>query len=319
MLSSYNVHGPAEVFPGNILVPTGGLVHFVHSSGAGALDLLPPGMRAPAPGGFFTSIAAAAANTRDNRGDQIIALQGHTETVATASAWSSMAAGVTVRSMGEPESDQRATINFTAAASTILLNKAGTVIDNFIIDACATAATVVAAPFTVSAAGCKMTRNRIHGITSATQLATTPVTITTGATNFVFDKNDLWATGAGTFATNPTNWVLINAAVANVKIRWNDFFGGTAAATGLIEATAAPTNVTILGNNMQNMFATGTSCVVLIAATTGVVCYNSFAVANNGTAASQGITVPGSVRAFQNFCSDEAAKSGVLAPAAVAS
>src|SRR5689334_3158848 len=111
MLSSYSVHGPAEVFPGNIIVPTGGLVHFVHNSGAAALDLLPPGMRAPSPGGFYTSVASAAAATRDNRGDQIICLQGHTETVATASAWSSLAAGVTVRSLGEPESDQRATIN----------------------------------------------------------------------------------------------------------------------------------------------------------------------------------------------------------------
>ena len=322
MLSSYNVYGPVETIPGAIMIPTGGLVHYVHSSGAAALDLLPPGMRAPSPGGFFTSVAAVAAAsgaTRDNRGDQIVCLPGHTETVATASAWGGLAAGVTVRSLGEPESDQRATINFTASGSTILLNKAGTVIDNFIIDCCKTAATVVAAPFTVSASGCRMTRNRIHGITSATQLATVPVTVASGADDFHFERNVVWATGAGTFATNPTNWVQITGAVANCKIRWNDFFGGTAAATGLIEATAAPTNITIMGNTMQNMFATGTSCVVLIANTTGVVCYNSFAVANNGTAANQGITVPGSVRAFQNFCSDEAGKSGALAPAAVAS
>lgn len=319
MLTSIQLRGPAEVFPGLLMIPNGGLVHYVHSSGAAGLDLLPQGIQSPSPGGFYTSIASAAAATRNNRGDQIIALPGHTETVATASAWSSLATGVTIRSFGEPDSEQRAVINFTAAASTILLNKAGTVLDNFIVNCDATAATVVAAPFTASAAGCKMTRNRIRVATSATQLATVPLTIASGADDFVLEQNELWTVGAGTFATNPTNLVQITAAVKNCRIRWNDVYGGTNTATGLIEATAAPTNIKIIGNTMQNMMATATSCVVLIAATTGVVAYNSWAITSNGTAANQGITVPGSVRAFQNFCSDEAAKSGALAPAVVAS
>lgn len=319
MLTSISLRGPAEVTPGVQMIPTGGLVHYVHSSGAAALDLLPEGIRAPNPGGFFTSIASALGSTRANRGDQVVALQGHIETVATADAWASLPAGVTIRSLGEPDSEQRAVINFTAATSSILLDQAGTVVDNFIINANATAATIVAAPFTVTGAGCKVTRNRIHVATSATQHATIPLAIHTGADDFRLEQNDFWTTGAGTFATNPTYHVRISAAVKGLRIKWNDFFGGTAAATGLIEATTAPTNIRIVGNTMQNMFATGTSCIVLIANTTGIVAYNSWAVANNGTANAQGITVPGSVRAFQNFCSDEAGASGALAPAVVAS
>jgi hypothetical protein len=314
MLTSVAYQGPAEIFPGFVLVPNGGLVHYVHSSGAAALDLLPVGMNSPTPGGFFTSIALALASCRANRGDQVIALPGHVETIATADAWASLPAGVSIRGLGEPESDQRPTLNFTATGSTVLMDQAGTVIDNFIIDCCKTAATTVAAPFTVSAAGCKFTRNKVHTITSATQLATIPLTVASGADDCLIADNYIWATGAGTFATNPTNNIKITAAVANLRIMRNDIYGGTAAATGLIEASAAPTNVRIVANHLNNMFATGTSVIVLIANSTGVVAYNSLSVTNNGTAANQGITVPGAVRCFQNFCSDEDGKSGVITP-----
>lgn len=318
MLNSVQFRGPAEVGSGIVIVPSGGYVHYVHSSGAAGLDNLPQGVQSPSPGGFFTSIATALGSCRANRGDQVIALPGHTETISTAAFWSNLVAGTTIRSMGEPDSEQRAVLNFTASGSTILLNKAGTVIDNFIINCDATAATVVAAPFTVSAAGCRMVRNRIRMATSATQLATVPITVASGADDLLIEGNEFWTVGAGTFATNPTNDIQVTAAVKNFRFRWNDVYGGTAAATGLLEFTAAATNVKIVGNTMQNMFATGTSCVVGFAGLTGIVAYNSFAVQNNGTAANQGITVPGNIRAFQNFCSDEAGKSGALAPAVVA-
>ena len=313
MLSSVNPQGPAEVFPGLIMAPDGGLTHFVHSSGAAALDLLPPGMAAPAPAGFFTSIALAGAACRANRGDRIIALPGHVETVATANPWSTMPAGVGIYGTGQVDSGQRPTINFTAAASTLVL-PANTILDNFQIDCCATAATVVAAPFTISAAGCKFTRNLVHVATSATQLATAPFTVASGGDDFWMENNQIWTTGAGTFATNPTNHVLVNAAVKGFRFQYNRVYGGTAAATGMLAfATAAATNSVIHGNWMLNMFATSAACIVGMAGVTGIVSYNHLGVGNTaGAATAQGITTPGNWVLFQNFCSDGAGLTGAL-------
>lgn len=316
MLSSFQAYGPAEVYPGVILAPNGGLVHFVHSSGAAALDLLPPGMAAPTPGSFVTSIAAAAALCRANRGDSIIVLPGSVETVATVNPLSVLPAGVTIRGMGEPGTSQRPTINFTAATATWVL-PAGTVLDNFQIVCDATAATVVAAPITVSAAGCKMTRNMIRVATSATQLATIPITVPVGGDDFVFADNEVWTVGAGTFATNPSQNVKVTGAVKGIRILRNTFYGGTAAATGQVEFTAAATNCRIIGNSFLNMFATSTANLVGFAGVTGLVLYNSLGVGNNGVSSAQGITVPGNWLCFQNFSADEAGKSGLLSPVVV--
>lgn len=315
MLTSSNPQGPSEVFPGLIMAPDGGLTHFVHSSGAAGLDLLPPGMTAPSPGSFALSIAAAGALCRANRGDRIVVLPGHTETVATANPWSTMPAGVGIYGCGQVDSGQRPTINFTAAASTIVL-PANTVLDNFQIDCCATAAIVVAAPITISAAGCKITRSMIHVATSATQLATLPITVATGGDDFVFENNNVWTTGAGTFATNPTQHMVITGTVKGLRIRYNDFYGGTAAATGLIQFTAAATNIRILRNSMINMFATSTSCIVGFAGLTGNISNNELSVGNNGTASAQGITVPGSTWGYNTLCADAVATSGLLTPVA---
>lgn len=316
MLSSFQAYGPAEVFPGMILAPNGGLVHFVHSSGAAALDLLPPGMSAPTPGSFVTSIAAAAALCRANRGDTIIVLPGSVETVSTVNPLSVLPAGVTIRGMGEPGTNQRPTINFAAATATWVL-PAGTVLDNFIIECSSVAATVVAAPITVTAAGVKLTRNMVHVATSATQLATQPITVGAGGDDFVFADNEVWTTGAGTFATNPTNNVRVTSAVKGFRFLRNTFYGGTAAATGQLEFTAAATNSRIIGNTMLNMFATSTANIVGFAGVTGLVLYNSLGVGNNGVSSAQGITVPGNWLCFQNFSADEAGRSGLLSPVVV--
>ncbi len=312
MQTALNAVGPSEVFPGLVMAPNGGIVFFVSNAGAAALDLLPIGMQYPTPGSFELSIAAAGAKCRANRGDRIVCLPSHTETVATASAWAALPAGVGIYSMGEPESNQRATINFTAAAATLVL-PAGTVLDNFIIDCCATAAVVVAAPFSIATAGVKVTRSRIHLATSATQLATAPFTVAAGGDFLCLDDNEFWTTGAGTFATNPTNNVLVTGAVAGFKFRRNYVYGGTAAGTGQVQFSAAATNVRIENNSMINQFATSTSNVVGFAGVTGNVSNNQFAVGNTaGAASGQGITTLGNLFLFNNQCTDTVATTSIL-------
>ncbi len=159
-IASFNAQGPAEVFPGYVLVPTGGLVHYVHSSGAAALDLLPSGMYAPSPAGFFTSVNAAMANCRASRGDTIIALPGHVETVSASTFLSSVKAGVRVIGRGNGVTD-RPKFTWNNAAGQMAISAANVWFDNCQFELAGDPASVTALTVTsaivVTGVGCKFT------------------------------------------------------------------------------------------------------------------------------------------------------------------
>lgn len=158
-MNNFNANGVAEVFPGVILAPNGGLVHYVHASGAAGLDLLPSGLAAPSPGGFFTSINAAMASCRTNRGDIIFCLPGHTETVSASTFLSSVKAGVRV--IGRGNTTDRPKITWNNAAGNMALSAANVTFDNFQFElagdpASVTALTVTSA-ITITGNGCRVT------------------------------------------------------------------------------------------------------------------------------------------------------------------
>ncbi len=156
-MNNFNANGVAEVYPGVILAPNGGLTHYVHASGAAALDLLPSGIFAPSPGGFFTSLNAAMANCRANRGDMIIALPGHTETVAASTFLSSVKAGVRV--MGRGNATDRPKITWNNTAGNMALSAANVWFDNFQWELAGDPASVTAltttTAITITGDGCK--------------------------------------------------------------------------------------------------------------------------------------------------------------------
>lgn len=174
-MNNFNANGVAEVYPGVILAPNGGLVHYVHASGAAALDLLPSGLASPSPGGFFTSLNAAMGSCRANRGDVIIALPGHTETVSTGSFLSSVKAGVRVRGAATSTND-RPKITWNNAAGNIALSAASVWFDNFQFElagdpASVTALTVTQA-ITITGDACKFTNCRFQVGVDVDQIVT---------------------------------------------------------------------------------------------------------------------------------------------------
>jgi len=249
---SLNVHGPVEVFPGYLLVPTGGLVAYVHNSGAAALDRLPPGM-IDGSAGFFTSVNAALATFagRSNRGDTVICLPGHTETISGADGWSNIVAGV--RILGVGHGNDRPTFHWSAATSNLAIDVANVCIENCILnwagDPSLTTAVTVAAAITVSAAGFRLARCRINTGVDADQILTVGLLTTAAADDMVVEHNKFW-NSAATAEISATGTVIRLIGADRAIIRNNYIQGALATDTdGLIETlTTASTQLEIVDN-----------------------------------------------------------------------
>jgi len=256
--ASLRVDGATEIFPGYVVIPTGGKVIYVHSSGPSALDQLPPGMPGN-PDGFFTSINAALATVRSNRSDNVIALPGHTDTISAADGWSNLGSSAGVNIYGLGEGNNQATISFTAAASSILFDTANLRLDGFRINMEPTTGTVnVAAPITVSAAGCRIRNNRIFFGTDANNKVTIGVTTTAAADDFTFEDNQAYGAALATCTT-----FLRIVGGARARILRNTIVGGTtSAAVGVIQnLTTVATNADISCNKLHNNAASSTACI----------------------------------------------------------
>lgn len=309
-INPVNFFGPVAL-PGYVLSPTGGIIRYVHASGAVGLDQLPAGMADI----FDTAIDLALQKCRDNRGDQVIVLPGHTESITGAAGLPSMKSGVTILGIGN--GDERPTINWTAAASNVALAKNNVRFENLILNFAATAAITVTEAITITGTRNTFAKNSlIFGAAGGTQNATCGIKVSTGAHRTRIEDNEIWS--APDAAT--TDHFLVSAAVDRFMFRRNYGSGGPAGANGLLRFSAAATNILVDENFLENTLAGANSTAVFVgfAGLTGQFPWNALSVQNNGTAASQGIIVPGNARANQTFTSDEAGKSGALSPAVVA-
>jgi len=182
-ISRISVPGVIE-FPGYVLAPTGAKVFYVHASGVQSEDTAPIADR------IHTTVNAALAECRSGRGDIVLCLPGHTENVAAADAWSNLGTKTGVKVLGLGEGDNRPTFTWTVATSTVLFDAASFGIENCILKLEPGTGTVtVAAPITVSAAGCYIRKCRIYAGTDGSNLCTIPITTTAGGDQFTFEDN----------------------------------------------------------------------------------------------------------------------------------
>lgn len=295
-LSSFNPQGPAEVFPGQLMVPTGGLVHYVHSSGAAGLSLLPPGMASPSPGGFFTSVATAHGSCRASRGDRIVCLPGHVEAVSSADYFANWVAGVEV--IGTGSGADRATFTWTTAASTILMDQASIAIRNcnlFLAGAhAAGTALTVAAPITMSASSAEITGCNVWWGFDADQIVGIGITTTAAADNLKFNDNNCFAETA---AVPTTTFLRLTGAD---QMEMNNTFiigpGSTVAIGPVQQLTTAGLKSKITNSYFQNTLAASTHAFTAIAGCTGIVHNCGFGVlaAGNGLTTGSGLQVTNS-------------------------
>lgn len=249
--------------------------------------------------GTSGAIAKAAAlnksaNRADGAGGLVKVLPGHVESIAASTSLTTLGGSTltNINVVGLGNGSQRPTINWTAAASALLMNQAGVWFRNMVWNLNKTAATVVTAAVTVSAADCGLEDIDVLPNTSATQLTTTAFTIASGATRFTGRR--IMAYGE-TFATNPTDFFTTTAAVDKLSLFDCRFLVALNATTnGAINLANAPTNVYLENCAFMNKKASSTIAAVASASTTGTVRFCGCTI-TNGTGGATAFGTPGNL------------------------
>lgn len=258
---------------------------------------------------FGASGALSTIAGRTNSGDVIYVLPGHAENVSAADMGSHMTTASGFSIVGLGTGTMRPAFTWTAATATLLLDTANVEIANCQLflagSTSSTTALSVAAPITVSAAGCRIVNCYINYGVDADQLATIAITTTAAADNFEFIGNYCVA------ATGSVNTTFLRlVGVDNGLIAGNYIRGETSVATvGSIQClTTASTNLRLIGNFVANMKSDATIAFTPMTATTGIAAYNLFYVDGTGILP---ITA-GLMEWFQNYAINDQGEAGAL-------
>lgn len=225
------------------------------------LDEFPPDVQ----GGnrVFPTLAAMVAdsNVVTARGDLILVLPGHTETMIAATTLSLNKAGLHIVGLGEGAS--RPTVSFTTATTADFnIDSANITIENFIFDL--TGIDAVAAAIDVNAAGFTMKNCLV-----ITANATNQAVIALDASASTDDLTLIECQFIGTADAGMT--AAINIVGGNRhRIQRCVFIGAYTAGVGAIQhATTTSLGMLIDGNTINNLTASSTKAMVFSAASTG--------------------------------------------------
>lgn len=273
-----NYPGVQEV-AGMVISPNGGQVNYVGT--AAQLAALGQCGEAIASRSFLT-VDSALSNCISGRGDYVYVLPGYTENIASIDAWASLGTktGVTVCGLGY--GTNRPAFTWTLAAGTILMDVANFRIQNVQMFMAgptgSTTALTVAAPITVSGAGCALTDNFIHFGVDADQLVTIGVTTTAAADNFEFKRNQCY----GATAAECTSFLYLVGADF-CQVHDNSIIGGTSSTTvGVVRfITTASLGIDFRRNVFTNLKASSVHAVTQMAGVLGQVLDCGFGILND--------------------------------------
>ena len=238
---------------------------------------------------LFPSVAAVLKLCKAGRGDKIICLPGHTENIAIANAWA-LVAGVRIIGIENSVAD-RPTFTWTTATSTILMNVANVRFTNLNLNFCPAAGggVTVAAPITISAAGCVIEGGSISVSTDATTLCTIGITTTAGATDLTISVPRVYGNVAGT----PTTAMQFVGAVRLNLIGTSISIATSAVGVGVIRfLTTASTDIQVYDCVFRNNLASSTAAVTGMAGVTGEADFVAMKVNSGGATTAWG-TVAG--------------------------
>lgn len=248
---------------------------------------------------LYANVNAALGVCVSGRGDTVLLLPGYTESIAAADAWSGLGTktDVTVRGMGR--GTNRPAITWTAAASTILFDQANFALENcnlFLagVDAAGSALTV-AAPITISAAGCRLEENAIRFGFDADQIVTVGITTTAAADDLVLRRNRCYGATAAECTT------FMDIIGCDRMIMEDNVFSGATSSTGVgivRFATTASLDITLRRNCYINRKASSTAAVTGLAGVSGVSHEELFHYLDNSST-TMWLTSPG-IMAFYN-------------------
>jgi hypothetical protein len=233
-----------------------------------------------------TTVNAALNQCVSGRGDFVYVLPGYTETISSADQWSSLGSKTNVTIVGLGRGMARPTFTYSAAGATILMDQSNFGIQNCIFymagDPASSTALTVAAPITVSGAGCFITDCYIHFGVDADQIVTIGVTTTAAADNFEFSRNQCY----GATAAECTTFLQVVGA-DNMTFYNNNIQGATSSTTvGPIRfLTTASLAIDFRDSVIVNYKASSVHAVTGMAGLTGTVRQCGFGILDNSTLA----------------------------------
>lgn len=289
-------HGVRLPF-GTILGPSSHVVAYVRSTGAANL---------PAEVAKLTvsTLNAGLAMATSGRGDVVIVLPGHTENISAADQMSSLVAGTKIIGVGY--GTERGTFTWTAATSTFLLDVANVTVQNLILNMDPGSGSVnVAAPITISAAGCRIIGNTIRMGTDANSLVTIGITTTAPADDCEISDNLIY----GATAAECTTMIRLVGA-DRMRMSNNYIVGATSSTTvGVLQfLTTASTNVVSENNVYRNNKALSVHAVTGMAGISGVSRNDHFVKLD--TATLTGIVTPGDMTVHRGTIANTTGETG---------
>lgn len=306
-----------------VVLPPGGQVFYVRGTGgtstvAGTVTEYsydPPGLRERLNGDVNTALRQCVSG----RGDVVVVLPGHTETVSAADGWSNLVAGTRIIGLSTGFGN-RPTITFNNSASTILADVANVTIEGFKFlfagALASTTALTVTVAIPVTAAGFIFRNNYCNVGVDADQLVTDMMTLSAGADQCTIINNHI----EGYAASVITTVIKTSAAGADDLTIANNIITAevATAATGvLIDIDAgAILRTNILGNILENQTASSKYVIDGHATSTGRIHGNLFLVLDGATGpASLGIVGCDAMRTGLNYCSTAVVASAIVCPA----
>jgi len=220
---------------------------------------------------IFATISAALAdaNTVASRGDVLLLLPGHTESVASAAAIAINEAGLSIIGLGT--GTLRPTITFTTATSaTMTITAANTYFENIFFT---TTFDAIVSPIVISAANCTF-KNCFFETATASAQVTQMILTTVAANNLTIDSCRFFGTAdAGNTAAislvGTDGFTCINS----------NFIGAYTTTVGAIQSTGTlSSNVLIRDNTIVNRTASATKGITLLTGSTGQIMKNTFGI-----------------------------------------
>lgn len=290
--------------PFGTIIPTGANVHYYRTTGQQDFD--PPEIAAR---GIHTTLNSALGQCRSGRYDTVIALPGSAENISAADQMSNLVAGTQIVSLVP----QAASLTWSAAGSTFLLDVDNVALAGFALNMAgsltSSTALTVAAPMTITGAGCKLLNNRCNFAVDADQLATIGITTTAAADDLELTGNQFWGDTAGEVTT------FFDIIGCDRLKMWNNHFAGATSAVGVgivRFATTASLNIDLRHNAYINRKAASTAAVTGLAGVSGVSFNELFHYLDN-LSTTPWITSPGLMTFYNPRVSNLAGEVGMIA------
>jgi hypothetical protein len=263
----------------------------------------------------MSTLAGALVKCVSGRGDIVYVLQGHAETLTSATSFSDLVAGTKIIGLGFGL--ERPVFTLGAATAVITVTKANVMFRNLRFlgaGPAGTTALTVANPLAVTAAGFSMIDCDMEVGIDADQLATNAITASASADDMSLINNTIHGAAASVITTI----LVTTGAVDRLKIINNTMRADAGASGFLLDLSqAAIVENDIIGNMFENITASSTAVIKPHATSTGIVQGNTFLTKDSGTApATSGFTTFTTTYQFaQNYCITTTAKSAILCPA----